>query len=81
MHAKLLCQMDWRPIELKGCVKHVELQHEKHMEYDGMNKDVVNQDENHQWYLMMQSMSKLKKKEMMVMSKASTPRKLLIAYV
>jgi len=24
MHAKLLCWMDQQPIELKGCIKHVE---------------------------------------------------------
>jgi len=29
MHAKLLCQMDQWPIELKGCTKHVEIRHKK----------------------------------------------------
>jgi len=53
MHAKLLCYMDWRPIELKGFIKHTKLWHEKHMEYDGMSRGVVNQDGKHQWYLMM----------------------------
>ncbi len=42
MHAKLLCQMGWLLTELKGCVKHVTLWHEKHMEYDGMNEGVLN---------------------------------------
>ncbi len=73
--------MDWWPTELKGCTKHVELQHKEHMEYDGMNKDVVNQNEKHPWYLMMQSMSKLKKEKKMEMSKALTPQKLMTTYV
>jgi hypothetical protein len=29
MHAKLLCQMDQQPIELKGCTKHVKLRPKK----------------------------------------------------
>jgi hypothetical protein len=36
-------------------------------------RGVVNQDGKHQWYLMMQSMSKPNKEEKIVMSKASTP--------
>ncbi len=47
MHAKLLCQMDLQPTKLKGCTKHVELQHEKHMECDGISGDMVNQDGRH----------------------------------
>jgi hypothetical protein len=81
MHAKLLCQMDQRPTKLKGCVKYVEFWHEEHMEYDVMSRGMVNQDGKHWWYLMMQSMSKLKKEEMMVMLKASTPWKLMIVCV
>jgi hypothetical protein len=48
MHAKLLCQMDRLLNELKGCIKHVELSHTKHMEYDGISGGVVNQDGKHQ---------------------------------
>ncbi len=62
--------MDWQPTELKGCAKHIEPQHKEHMEYDGMNKGVVNQDGRHWSYLMMLSMSKLKE-EKMIMLKAS----------
>jgi hypothetical protein len=40
--------MDIQPTELKGCTKHVELQHREHMEYDGMNKGAVNKDGKHQ---------------------------------
>jgi hypothetical protein len=29
----------------KGCVKHDELWHKEHIEYDGMNEGMVNQDE------------------------------------
>jgi len=47
MHAKLLCQMDRQPIEVKGFIKHTEPRREKHMEYDGMNGGVVNQDGKH----------------------------------
>ncbi len=42
MHAKLLCQMDQWPIELKGYTKHVKPCHKEHMEYNGMNWGVVN---------------------------------------
>jgi hypothetical protein len=51
------------------------------MEYDGMNKNVVNQDGKHQWYLMIQSMSELKIEEKTVMLKALAPQKLMIACV
>jgi len=51
------------------------------MEYDGINKGVVNQDGKHRLYLLMQSMSKSNKEEKMVMSKALTLWKLMIAYV
>ncbi len=81
MHVKLLCRMDQWLTELKGCIKHVEPQHKEHMECDGMNKDVVNRDGKHWWYLMMQSMSKSKKEKKMVMPKASAPQKLMTAYV
>ncbi len=46
-----------------------------------MNVGIVNQDGKHQRYLMMQSMSKLKKEEKMVMLKASAPWKSMIACV
>ncbi len=52
---------------------------EKHMGYDGMSGGVVNQNGKYQWYLMMQSMSKPKKEENMVMLKALAPQKLIIA--
>jgi hypothetical protein len=78
MHAKLLCQMDRMPIELKGYAKHVKPWHKEHMEYDGTNKGIINQDGKHHWYLMMQSMSKLKKEEKIIMSKTLTPQKLMI---
>jgi len=81
MHVKILCWMDQQPTKLKGCAKHVKFWHKKHMEYDGMNRGMVNQDGKHWWYIMMQSMSKQKKEEKMVMLKASTPWKLMIAYV
>jgi hypothetical protein len=81
MHAKLLYQMDRWWNELKGCAKHVKLWHIKHMKYDGMNKGVVNQDEKHWWYFKMQSMSKLKNEEKMIMSKALTPWKLMTTCV
>ncbi len=55
---------------LNGCTKHAEPKHGEHMEYDDMNKGLVNQDGKHQWYPMMQSMSKPKKEEKMVMPKA-----------
>ncbi len=42
MHAKLLCQMDQWPIELKGYTKHVKPCHKEHMEHNGMNWGVVN---------------------------------------
>jgi hypothetical protein len=51
------------------------------MGYDGMSGGVVNQDGKHRWDLMMQSMSKSKKEEKMVMLKALAPRKLMIACV
>jgi hypothetical protein len=35
-------------IEIKGYVKHVEHQLKERMEYDGMNKDEVNPNRNHQ---------------------------------
>ncbi len=69
--------MDWQSTKLKGCATHVKLQHRKHMEYDGMNGGVVNQDGTHWWYLMMQSMSKLKE-EKTVMLRALAPQKLMI---
>jgi hypothetical protein len=47
MHAKPLCWMDQWPTKLKGCAKHVEPQHGKHMKYDGMNGGMVNQDGKH----------------------------------
>jgi hypothetical protein len=72
MHAKLLCRMDQQPTKLKGCAKHIEPWHKEHTECDDMSEDVVNQDGKHQWYLMMQFMSKPKNEENMVMSKAST---------
>jgi len=50
------------------------------MECDGMNEDMVNQDGKHQWYLMMQSMSK-PNEEKTIMLKALAPWKLMIAYV
>jgi hypothetical protein len=71
MHAKLLCQMDRQSTKLKGCVKHVECQPGKHIEYDSMNGGMVNQDGKHR-YLMMQSMSKLKE-EKTIIPKALTP--------
>jgi len=37
-----------RPTKLKRCAKHVEFQHKEHMEYDDMNKGMVNQDGKHQ---------------------------------
>jgi hypothetical protein len=51
MHAKLLCWMDWQPIEWKGCAKHVEPWHKKHMKYNAMSKGMINQDKKHRWYL------------------------------
>jgi len=48
MHAKPLCRTNRQPTKLKGCAKHVELRHKKHMEYDGMNGGMVNQDGKHQ---------------------------------
>ncbi len=65
----------------KGCAKHNELWHKERIEYDGMNEGMVNQNEKHQWYLMMQSMSKPKKEEKIVMPKALAPQKLMIACV
>jgi hypothetical protein len=47
MHAKLLCQMDQQPTELKGCAKHIEPRHKEHVECDGMSGDVLNQDGKH----------------------------------
>jgi len=35
--------MDQWSTKLKGCAKHIEPQHKEHMEYDGMNKSMVNQ--------------------------------------
>jgi hypothetical protein len=81
MHAKLLCRMDQWWTELKGCANHAKLWHEKHMKYDGMSKGVVNQDGKHLWYLKMQSMSKLKNDEKMIMFKALTPQKLMTTCV
>lgn len=75
MHVKLLCWMDrWRT-KPKERTKHAKLWHKKHMEYDGMNRGVANQDGKYQWYLIMQSMSKLKKEEKMIMLKASNTSK------
>jgi hypothetical protein len=51
------------------------------MEYNGMSWGMVNQDGKHWSYLMMQSMSKSKEEEKIVMLKASTPRKLMITCV
>ncbi len=81
MHAKLLCQMNRRLTKLKGCAKHVEPWHGKHMRYDGMSGGVVNQDGKLQWYLRMLSVSKPKKEEKFVMSKALATQKLMIVYV
>jgi hypothetical protein len=46
-----------------------------------MSWGVVNQDGKHCSYLMMQSMSKSKEEEKIVMPKASAPRKLMIICV
>jgi len=81
MHAMLLCWMDQWPIKLRVWIKHVELWHGEHVEYDGMSAGVINQNGKDQWYLMMQSMSKLKKEEKTVMLKALAPRKLMIVCV
>jgi hypothetical protein len=70
LHAKLLCQMDQQLTKLMGCIKHVEPRHGKHMEYDDMSKGMINQDGKHQWYPMMQSMSKPKKEKKTIMLKA-----------
>jgi hypothetical protein len=59
--------MDQWPIELKGYAKHVKPQHEEHMEYNGMSWGLVNQNGNHSSYLMMQSMSKSKEEEKIIM--------------
>jgi hypothetical protein len=72
LHAKLLCLMDQWPIELKGCAKHTKPWCGEHMEYDGMSGSVVYQDGKHQWYLLMQSMSKCKE-EKTVMLKTLAP--------
>jgi hypothetical protein len=53
---------------------------QKNMEYDGMDRGMVNQGGKHWWYIMMKSMSK-PKKDKIIMSKASAPRKLMIACV
>ncbi len=53
IHVKPLCQMDRHPTKLKGCAKHVEPWHGKHMEYDGMNEGMVKQNEKHQSYIRM----------------------------
>jgi hypothetical protein len=72
MHAKLLYSMDQRPTELKGCTNHTKPWCGEHMEYDGMSGNVVYQDGKHQWYLLMQSMSKFKE-EKTVMLKTLAP--------
>ncbi len=58
--------------------KHIELRYKEHMWYDGMSGGMVNQDGKNRWYLMMQSMSKPRKKEK-TMPKALASRKLMIA--
>jgi hypothetical protein len=47
-HVKLQYWKDHMLIEIKGYPKPVEHQLEKHMEYDGMNKDEVNPNRKHQ---------------------------------
>jgi hypothetical protein len=54
---------------------------QKNMEYDDRNGGMVNQDGKHRWYLMMQSMSKLKKEEKTVMPKTLTSQKLCEMHV
>ncbi len=46
-HVKLQYQKDWMLIEIKGYVKFVAHQLQEHMEYNGMNKDVVNPHRKH----------------------------------
>ncbi len=46
--AKLQYWKDQMLIEIKGYAKLVEHQFEKHMKYDGMNKDEVNPNGKHQ---------------------------------
>jgi len=73
--------MDQWLIELKGYAKHVKPRHEEHMEYNGMNWGVVNQNGNHCSYLMMQSMSKSKEENKIIMWKASRPQRLMTTCV
>ncbi len=73
--------MDQWPIELKGYTKDVKPPHKEHMEYNGMSWGLINQSGNHSSYLMMQSMLKSKEEEKIIMSKASTPRKLMTTCV
>jgi hypothetical protein len=40
-------RMDQQPTKLKGCVKHVELRHKEHVEYDSMSGGMVNQGGKH----------------------------------
>jgi len=51
------------------------------MEYNGLSWGVVNQNGKHCSYLMMQSMSKSKEEEEIVMPKALAPQKLTTTYV
>jgi hypothetical protein len=60
-------------IKIKWYIKTVKFQLEKHMEYDGMNKDKINPNVKHQWCIWVQSMSMLKKEENMIKSKATLP--------
>jgi hypothetical protein len=73
--------MDQWPTELKRYAKHVKPQHEEHMEYNNMSWGVVNKNGNHCSYLLMQSMSKSKEKEKIIMRKALAPRKLMTTFV
>jgi hypothetical protein len=73
--------MDQWPTKLKGYTKHVKPRHKDHMEYNGMSWGMVNQNGNHCSYLMMQSMSKSKEEEKIIMSKALAPRKLMTTCV
>jgi hypothetical protein len=73
--------MDQWPIELKGYAKHVKPRHEEHMEYNGTSWGMLNQNGNHCSYLMMQSMSKLKEEDKIILLKASTPHKLMTTCV
>ncbi len=62
---------------LKGYTKHVKIQHEEHMEYNGMSWGMVNKNGNHCSYLLMESMSKSKEEEKIIMRKASALQKVM----